>query len=269
MTAPVATDVRFSPRLDAEWRAALAPLAATCTGVVDVQRGWDLGHERAAWRESAGAGREHLSVRVHGEEVQVGPRWTPGAGAIGCAGCAEARGRVVLDHPLLEDLATPTAVPAPPSPVFPEVLAAALAHLRVTPLRPGELYAVGTRGVRRHRVARSVHCPVCSAVPGEPAERPAPLVLRHRPVAPGDPTRAARGAALLDRDVLHRDLVDSRFGPVRAILREARAPFAMSMAVLPGAPALGHGRAPTFPETEPVAVLEAYERLGGFPFGAR
>ena len=60
--------------------------------------------------------------------------------------------------------------------------------------------------------------------------------------------------------------VDDRFGPVRAILRESRTPFAMSMAVVPDAPAMGHGRARTFAETEPVAVLEAYERLGGFPY---
>ncbi|MFD0804365.1 YcaO-like family protein, partial [Streptomonospora algeriensis] len=86
------------------------------------------------------------------------------------------------------------------------------------------------------------------------------------PALPSDPTRGTGGAPLLDRAEMRRRLVDDRFGPVRGVLRESRMPFAMSMAVVPDAPAMGHGRARTFAETEPVAVLEAYERLGGFPF---
>jgi ribosomal protein S12 methylthiotransferase accessory factor len=272
MTTPITTAAGraaplLGPGVGPAWVEALAPLTASSPGGVVVHRGWDLARERAAWRHAADAGHELVSVRLHPGEIQVGPRWAPGAG---CAGCAEVRGRAVVDHPLVEELGTACHAPARTLPLVPEVVAAALGHLAVAPLAVGELYAVSTRGVHRHRVARSVHCPVCSAVPAEPDARwrPAPLVLRSRPVSADDPTRAAEGTPVLDRTVLHRDLVDNRFGPVRAILREARAPFAMSMAVLPGAPAMGHGRAPTFPETEPVAVLEAYERLGGFPFGA-
>jgi ribosomal protein S12 methylthiotransferase accessory factor len=92
-----------------------------------------------------------------------------------------------------------------------------------------------------------------------------PPALIGRPASAGDPTRSA-DSRLVARGLLRERLVDARFGPVRAILRESHAPFAMSMAVVADAPAMGHGRAQTFAETEPVAVLEAYERLGGFPY---
>lgn len=238
-------------------------------GSVVVNRGWDLDWERVRWQESAEQGREHLSVRLYHGEVQVGPRWVPGSDS-GCPCCVEVRGRGILAHPLVDELGVACSVPSAGAPLLPELLEAALAHLANTPLGPGDMYAVGIDSVRRHRITRSVHCPVCSAPPAEltTAERPARLVLRARPLSPADPTRATRGTAVLDCDLLHRDLVDSRYGPVQAILREATAPFAMSMAVLAEAPAVGHGRARTFPDTEPVAVLEAYERIGGFPFDA-
>ncbi|MEU0220741.1 YcaO-like family protein [Streptomyces sp. NPDC006265] len=123
------------------------------------------------------------------------------------------------------------------------------------------------RGTRRHRIARSFHCPACGPGPEDLAGAgpPAPRPLRSRPAAPGDATRTA-ASRLVEPGFLRDRLVDDRFGPVRAILRESHAPFAMSMAVVADAPAMGHGRARTFTETEPVAVLEAYERLGGYPY---
>jgi ribosomal protein S12 methylthiotransferase accessory factor len=244
------------------WQDILLPLGES--GVVALNRGWDLAWETGVWNDNAD--REHLSVRVYGEEVIVGPRWVPGTDA-GCAGCAELRARTMVNHPLLAELGEPGVIPRSGLPLLPELTVAALVHLAERPLRPGELYALGRSGVRRHRVARSVNCPVCSRrVSPEPGWRPAPLVLRSRPASAADPTRGAAGAGLVSPRVLRERLVDPRFGPVRAVLRESSVPFAMSMAVLPDAPAMGHGRALTFAETEPVAILEAYERLGGFPF---
>jgi ribosomal protein S12 methylthiotransferase accessory factor len=253
---------------DASWLEALEPLFAAATGTVAVNRGWDLAWETGHLRRSAAAGREHLSARLYADEVIVGPRWVPGTDS-GCAGCAEVRERAVREHPLLADLAVPTALPSPGQPLLPEIVAAAAANLAEHPLRPGELCAIGTGAVRRHRVPRSFFCPLCAErrQPG-PDRRPEPLALRSRPAADTDPTRAADGVRLVARHALRDRLVDDRYGPVQAVLRESGAPFAMTMAVLPDAPAWGHGRGLTFGETEPVAIIEGYERLGGFPFEA-
>ncbi|MFD3436844.1 TOMM precursor leader peptide-binding protein [Streptomyces sp. NPDC058685] len=257
----------LSPPYDDEaWHTAFAALAGATDGAVAVNRGWDLAFERGRLDEAAARGRSHLSVRVHGDEVLVGPLWMPGSDA-GCAGCAEVRDRTVLEHPLVGDLTHATAAPSPSAPLLPELLRATLEHLAQRPLGPGELYAVSPRGLRRHRIARSFHCPLCGPTKAEldGTAVPLPLALRARPASPGDPTRSAH-SRLVERGLLRDRLVDDRYGPVRAILRESHAPFAMSMAVVPDAPAMGHGRAQTFAETEPVAVLEAYERLGGFPY---
>ncbi|MFE6131035.1 TOMM precursor leader peptide-binding protein [Streptomyces sp. NPDC056437] len=257
----------LSPPYDDEaWHTAFAALAEATDGAVAVNRGWDLAFERERLDEAAARRRTHLSVRVHGDEVLVGPLWVSGTDA-GCAGCAEVRDRTILEHPLVGDLTHVTAAPSPSAPLLPELLRATLEHLAQRPLGPGELYAVSPRGLRRHRIARSFHCPVCGPTEAEldGTAVPLPLALRARPASSGDPTRSAH-SRLVERGLLRDRLVDERYGPVRAILRESHTPFAMSMAVVPDAPAMGHGRAQTFAETEPVAVLEAYERLGGFPY---
>lgn len=253
--------------LAAEWSTTLASLRATTAGTLVINRGWDLDWERRQWVASSRAGDEHVSVRIYDAEVIVGPRWVPGSDA-GCAGCAEVRERTVLEHPLLIDLAAPRSVPRTALPMLVELLSAALGGLDRSRLGPGELYAVGDGRVRRHRVPRSFNCPVCAHLPFQPDGdwRPDPVVLHRRPADPEDPARSAEGARLFVKDALRDRLVDDRYGPVRAMLRDARAPFAMSMAVQPDSAAWGYGRAITFAETEPVAILEVYERLGGFPF---
>jgi ribosomal protein S12 methylthiotransferase accessory factor len=254
--------------VDATWLTALEPLFAATGGTRTLNRGWDLAWENAQWTASAAAGREHLSTRLYADEVVIGPRWVPGTDS-GCAACAEVRERAVLEHPLLDNLAEPDTLPGPGQPVLPEILAAAAQNLADHPLRPGELCAIGAGTVRRHRVPRSFYCPVCAERPQPDLDwRPEPLALQAVPASTSDPIRAADGARLVVRHALRDRLVDDRYGPVQAVLREAGAPFAMTMAVVPDAPAWGHGRAATFGETEPVAILEAYERLGGFPFDA-
>ncbi|MFI0241758.1 TOMM precursor leader peptide-binding protein [Streptomyces sp. NPDC016845] len=248
-----------------DWLEPLAALARTTGATVSVNLGWDLDWERGPIE--AAPGTPHLSVRVHDDEVMIGPLWVPGTDS-GCAACAEVRERTVLDHPLVGDLTQATRATAAPAPLLPELLRSALAHLADRPLAPGEVYAVTPRGARRHRIARSFWCPVCGPSPEDLVSTdtpPAPKVLQPRPAVPGDATRTA-ASRLVTPGHLRDRLVDERFGPVRAILRESHAPFAMSMAVVADAPAMGHGRARTFEETEPVAVLEAYERLGGYPY---
>lgn len=250
---------------DAGWLDALIPLPDAVRGAVTVNRGWDLGWERDQWQRAVAAGHDHVSVRLFDDEVLVGPRWVPETDS-GCAGCAELRGRVVVFHPLVDALAQPTAVSVPRRPFLLDLLGPVLENLADRPLRPGELYAVGARMVRRHRVLRSFDCPVCGPDRRRPAGwRPEPLVLASRPASPNNPARAASGDRLLDGMRLRDRLVDARFGPITKVTRESRAPFAMSIAALPDSMAMGYGRAATFADAEPVAVLEAYERLGGFP----
>ncbi|MGX1506674.1 UNVERIFIED_CONTAM: ribosomal protein S12 methylthiotransferase accessory factor [Streptomyces graminofaciens] len=265
-TGPGLTGRPGSPYTDGTWRGVIALLAEASDGTVAVDRGWDLDWERRQLAAAAASGRSHLSVRLHDDEVMIGPLWRPGTGA-GCAGCAEVRDRTIREHPLVGDLTRATAAPSPSAPLLPEVLRATLEYLAQRPLGPGEAYAVSAKGLRRHRVARSFHCPLCGpdAEQLDGAAPPLPPALTGRPASAGDPTRSA-DSRLVARGLLRERLVDARFGPVRAILRESHAPFAMSMAVVADAPAMGHGRAQTFAETEPVAVLEAYERLGGFPY---
>jgi len=175
----------------AEWTRALSQLRVPPGAMVTLNRGWDLAWERTAWDRSAAEGREHLSIRLQHDEVVIGPRWVPGSDA-GCAGCAEVRGRVILDHPLADDLGRPCTVPRTHQPLLMELFAAAVTHLADHPLQPAELYAAGGHATRRHRVPRSVHCP-CAAG-GRPAR------TRHRGQRPWScattpPHRAIRAGA--------------------------------------------------------------------------
>lgn len=247
-----------------EWlRALLAGLPAglpdgTRVGVND---GWSLAWERAQWRQS---GPALLSVRLFADEVQAGPLWAAGTDS-GCAACAEWRARLVSQHPLAGYLDFPTAAPRRGSPSQPEWLSVALDAMAVRPLAPGELLAVGAGGTGRHRVPRASACPVCGDPPPDPRRPPPAARFERSRALPGDPLRAAPSVLPLNRAAMRRRLVDPRFGPVIQVMRDTKAPFAMSNAVLPGAPSLGYGRALTFGNAEPVAVLEAYERLGGLP----
>lgn len=239
-------------------------------GLVCVGVGFDLEHERGLLAEAARQGRELLSIRLAGDAVLIGPRWVPG-GTSSCAGCAEARLRLVVDHPLL----TRVDVNASPRAGWPATLAVllevGLAHVGERPLAPGEMLRVGLSESRRHRVARSLACPVCSAARHSasinrghrPQSRPEPLVLRSRPTPDRVPLRG-RPSAALTKDGLAQ-LVDHRVGPVVQVRRDSGAPFAMSAAVVPAARDMGFGRGRDFAQSGPVAILEAYERLGAFP----
>ncbi|MEV8512071.1 TOMM precursor leader peptide-binding protein [Dactylosporangium sp. NPDC051484] len=258
-------DQQFAPGVAPQWHDALAPLLAATPAAVSVAFGWDLDWERTQWQRSADAGRDHLSVRIQDDEVFVGPLWRPGTDA-GCATCAESRERSVHRHPLQARMELARRQRATGNPLLPALLAAVAAHLAEHPLAAGELYAIGADSVLRHRIPRSFLCPVCAPTFRPDVRwRPDPLPWRSRQ-ASAEPTRADSGAALLVPGALRRRLVDDRYGPVQAIMRESGSPFAMSMAVSADVPAWGHGRAATLRETEPVAVIELYERLAGFPF---
>jgi ribosomal protein S12 methylthiotransferase accessory factor len=256
----------MSPAQGVDWLRALAPLVEASSSSVALNRGWSLEWERTQWQAAAAAGRGHISVRLGDDEALIGPHWIPRTDA-GCAACAEVRSRIVLAHPLLENLSAACGEPVPRRPLLLEMLATAVAHLANRPLEPGEVYVVGGRTTRRHRVYRSFDCTVCRK-PREPVpaiRRPSPLVLRSRPASTRNPTRSLVGTRLLDRETLRDQVVDARYGPIQQIMRASTTPLAMSEAILPESMAMGYGRALTFGEAESVAVLESYERLAAFP----
>ncbi|MCX4834196.1 TOMM precursor leader peptide-binding protein [Streptomyces sp. NBC_00006] len=249
------------------WGEALRRLGSSADAKVVANRGWDLAWERLHWEKAAANGEELVSVRVYDDEVIIGPRWVPGTDS-GCASCAEVRERNTAEHPLATTLDAPRAVPRAVQPMLPLLLDAAVDNLAEHPLSPGELYAVGARYVRRHRIPRSFFCPACADHGSvlEDSRRPEPLKLPAEPLSSTDPTRGAGGAHLIEPGTLRGRLLDARFGPVQAIMRESNVPFAMSMCLAPDAAAPGHGRAGTFAEADPVGIIETYERLGSFPF---
>lgn len=241
------------------WEAAAGP------ALLAVRAGFDIDWEREQIDVARREGRDLLSLRLAEHELLIGPHWTV-HGACACAGCAEARERAARGGPAAREFAInrPILGPVPALSALASAIAASLAE---HPLAPGELLAAGLRGVRRHRIVRSFACPVCVDGAGSTAAPP-PWQPVERRAAEVDCLRGAPSLAL-DRKAIRARLVDARFGPVLQILRDDRAPFAMSDAVLPDALHMGYGRGLTFDDSEPVAVLESYERLANHPHEGR
>lgn len=225
---------------------------------VVVLHGWDPGRWEEALRDAGITGRALLPVRVGAEAVTVGPLWDGRDRAQGCPGCAEVRRRLVLDHVLRDDLRVPRAAPSSPS----VPLVAALRALAPRALATGQAVTADVEGVRLSTIFRHPACPWCGFQ--EAATRRG-LELVDAPVSTDDPTRVIQGTPVLDERWLDEHAIDTEHGPVRGVLRESHVPMAMSMAVLAGGTVMGHGRGLRFAGTRPVAVLEALERLAGFP----
>jgi len=238
--------------------------------MVTTNVGFDLDFEARQLHEATRRGCQLLSIRVVADEALIGPRWIPGQRSA-CAGCAEARLRQSVDHPLRRrgDL---NASPRSGWPAALEVLVdVALNHLAVHPLEPGEMLSVGLARTSRHRVLRSMACPICGPRSGAtpisrgcvPTDRPEALAFQPRASGDRVPLRGVRSPAIEEAELPR--LVDYRFGPVVQVRRDNRAPFAMSGALVPGSRAMGYGRGGDFARAGAVAILEAYERLGAFP----
>lgn len=202
-----------------------------------------------AIRDSAGAGV--LAIRIGAYETRIGPNWKPDTGT-GCPGCADtlgsSRGQSAAGDPAV---------------IAPWHAGLVEAVLRAG-LLPGELVTVSARGqVRRHQVGRDPECVSCSATALDAA--PArPVVLRPRRADPADPTRQHRSPDALV-SAARRQGGGRRFGTLDRHVRLSRAPFPISeIALAPDAP-VGYGRGRTLRDADTMALLEAYERLGGFP----
>ncbi len=232
-------------------------------GLVTVNVGFDLALESAHLAAAAQQHRPLLSIRLGPDEALIGPFWCPDRRAA-CAGCAEIRLRGAVDHPLR----TRDDVNASPRAGWPAALSVlievGLDHLGPHPLAPGEMLRVGLTETRRHRVARSAECPMCAPPPRNPGPTPpGRLALQSCPSLEAVPLRGGPSPAIAG-EALPR-LVDYRVGPVIQVMRDDKAPFAMSGALVPGARAMGYGRGANFGRAGQVAILEAYERLGAVP----
>lgn len=258
----VAEESRPDPAKEVTQDRLVEALGARTGADIVTTLGWDHDSVASAVGTAQESGRELVPLQIGADAIVAGPLWSPSA-FTGCPACAEIRRRMVLDHIVGTDLKTPVD-PTGPAPA--SLLELAITIVESTPpLGEGQVVVVSTDGVQRHHVLRHPACPWCRPMPdGAP---PAGLDLVDARIADDDPTRVDRGTPLLDAEHLDA-MIDERYGPVRGILREKDVPYAMSMAVLAGGPAMGHGRALAFERTKSVAVLEAYERSGGFPYEA-
>ncbi|MDQ1393666.1 MAG: ribosomal protein methylthiotransferase accessory factor, partial [Acidimicrobiaceae bacterium] len=239
-------------------------------GMVTANVGFDLAFEGRQLAAARRADCQLLSIRLSADEALIGPRWVPGRRAA-CAGCAEHRIRQAVAHPLLAR-ADVNASPRSGWPAALEVLLeVGLLHLGDNALEPGEMLRVGLTETRRHRVVRTLACPLCgsrghaspSSNGGLPTTAPERLTWQSRRSLDAVPLRG-RSSPTIREHRLPR-LVDHRVGPVLQVMRDSRAPFAMSGALIPAARDSGFGRGGDFARAGEVAILEAYERLGAFP----
>ncbi len=180
---------------------------------------------------------------------------------------------------------------------FPPWLAGAVDAVLSAPPAGGELVAIGRTGtVTRYRLRRTFRCRVCAPpqpplllpapntaprpdlgdelLPGRrfitkiAGVGPAPAGLVRRPAGEAVPTRGRRAPFGMDSGRMRAAVADPRFGPVTRMTRHSAGVFPISeVEMLVGTPA-GLGRSGTWGESEAVAVLEAYERMAGYPHAA-
>ncbi len=256
-------------------------LAARPAGVLLVAgAGFDPEWERRAQAAARQSALPLLSLRFTATELLAGPLWTADSPA-GCAGCAHAASlyqqwpkaaRPERDRSLRERTAAPPVAATAVGSGFPAWLEPAVAAVLSAAWRPGDLVALSAAGaVTRHRIAATFRCQVCAApappLLGTADPAPAPLRLTPRPTTARVPTRG--GAPFgLDPERMRAELGDARFGPVVRMTRNSEGAFPMSeVELLAGTPA-GVGRGRRFADAECIGVLEAYERLGGYPHAA-
>ena len=250
--------------------------------LVAVAGGYDVRWERHVLAMAREWGTAVLSVRAYAAEVLIGPLWAPDD-STGCAGCAQSRGvdRTPADQARIPgrpaEAPTEDTDPTPRSsrpasayltPAMGRLLSALLEDEQPLVVA-GELLSLTREGaLRRHTVPASFRCTVCGGGPdlraGDPTDPPEPRRLEPRPTRGALPDRGEPPFGL-DPDQMRHSLVDPRFGPVLRIRRNGLAGMALAECDLLGGSFPGHGRGTTFRHAEAVAVLEAYERIGGFP----
>lgn len=220
----------------------------------------------------AAEGRARLALRTVGDVVQIGPFLRPGQS--GCVWCADRRHRSVLSDTSIDSVATNT------SPLVADDLDRAVVSQSWTPIlrllarqvvarsdeahpaqpRPVACLHLDDGTITWHRVSPVLQCPWCSNT----SVVPQPGAFESRPMS--DP-KGLRCNPLPDVAVLESHLVDHRFGPVRRIYRDGRAPGALDgvEVAIPGVgrKLWGYGRSSNHHLARTVGLLEALERESG------
>lgn len=240
-----------------------ASLAGISTPVlIQVGHGWEPEKAVEAVKAAAAAGTQLLHVRADGPLGIVGPLLSPGAR--GCAWCAEAWRRRVLDRKYPQDVhAGLPARPGGPPALIDAV--AAVARSALTDEAVAARLVTGCYVIRAfdlagrlHRFTPHLDCPVCDR---RPLDTPRTLRLASRPQT--DPARFRSGPADLTPAKLRDVFADWRYGQACHIWRSEASPMCLVSAemVRPrGERSEGYGRDISYPASELVAVLEALER---------
>jgi ribosomal protein S12 methylthiotransferase accessory factor len=230
--------------------------------LIQVGDGWEPEKAVSAVKASAAAGIQLLHVRVDGPLGIVGPLLAPGAR--GCAWCAEAWRRRVLDRKYPQNVRAglPGRPGAPPALIdaVAAVVLAALADEAVAARLATGCYVIRASDLtgRLHRFTPHPDCPVCDRRPLD-----APWSLRLVPRPQADPARFRSGPADLTPAKLRDVFADWRYGQACHIWRSEASPMCLVSAeiVRPrGERTDGYGRDISYPASELVAVLEALER---------
>jgi ribosomal protein S12 methylthiotransferase accessory factor len=254
------------------WQAVVEP------AILVVNDRFDVDHERNAMREARATGRTLLSIRASRNVILIGPLWSPEVGGP-CAGCVEAQAalRSTADDRMASradrDRARRTAPPVQAlfnhrtTKAITAVTAAIVDGVLKAGLADGELVTVSDFAVLRSKVARTFRCAVCAnggiIARGDADEPPPPLLFEPDVASPPRLTRSGDAAQLVAR--ARGAVGGARFGHVTRTARLSRATFAVTQVETAAATPAGFGRGSTLGEADDVALLEAYERLAGFP----
>src|SRR6185437_9592359 len=188
--------------------------------------GWEPEEAVGAVKAAAEASRPLLHVRVDGPLGIVGPLLAPGDR--GCAWCAEAWRRRVLDRKYPQDVAAglPVRPGAPPALVD---AVAAVALSAITDEAVAARLATGCYVIRAsdlagrlHRFTPHLDCPVCDR---RPMDAPQQLTLAPRPQA--DPARFRSGPDDLTPAKLRDAFADWRYGQASHIWRSEASPMCL------------------------------------------
>ncbi|MFF7636373.1 TOMM precursor leader peptide-binding protein [Kitasatospora sp. NPDC008050] len=267
-----------------------AALAATAGPAVVLLEEWSLGLAEELSRHALDHPVAYVPVRRDGALTVIGPVLRPGSAA--CLCCTEYQrlattgGRVPWQSPKLE-LAGPAApaldeatmalatdlLTAPDAPADPATDHPGTTDHRGTTDHPGATVHLlhGARATwSTHRIRPIGGCPVCAPLPADtPEDAELPRVARPMP----DPTVLRGPNSRTSAAGLRAALHDTRFGPVRRLIRTEDSAFSLTSAYPTDGRALddgGYGRAGDFESSERVALFEAVERYTGMrPTGRR
>ncbi|MFF3013352.1 TOMM precursor leader peptide-binding protein [Streptomyces sp. NPDC057939] len=240
--------------------------------------GWTLGEAEELARLGLGRPVALVPVRLDGPLAVIGPVLRPGAAA--CLCCAEYQ-RLATDGGRVPWRSPGMALAGVPSPALGGSLAALALDLLDDAEHDAEQDDGRTAAVHvlhqgrgtwsTHRVRPVGGCEVCRPLPADSPAGVAPMPSAPRPLP--DPYVLRAPNPRTTPDGLRAALHDTRFGPVRRLLRAEDSAFSLTSAFVTDGrltDGAGYGRAGDFATSERIALFEGVERYAGMrPTGRR